>query len=282
MKSSEKIILYMNAFAIFVFVLLSSIFIYMVTKAKLSSYVFAGVVLLFLIFVAAVSYYISKLILSRLFKKNMHLDLMLKDTLHELNIPLSVIKANLQMLSMGDKDEKRVKKYKRIESACEDLYGLYKDVDYYIKKEIKREIRESFEIDEVIKKEIEKLRSIDGDVEINFKETGVSIFCDKRGFSKAIGNLLSNSVKYNKDDNPIDVYTDDKILVIKDRGIGMSEAELFAVFDRYYQGDRCKEGFGIGLNMVKSFCDEHKIFIHIESKKDLGTVVSLDLKNVIK
>ena len=208
--------------------------------------------------------------------------MMLKDTLHELNIPLSVIKANLQMLSMGDKDEKRVKKYKRIESACEDLYSLYKDVDYYIKKEIKREIREEFLIDEIIKKEVDKLYAIKDDIVINFKPTNVSIYCDKRGFSKTIGNLLANSLKYNRDNNPIDIYMEDSSLFIKDRGIGMSEAELFMVFDRYYQGNKGKAGFGIGLNMVKSFCDEHKIFIHIESKKNEGTTVSLDLKNVIR
>lgn len=44
--------------------------------------------------------------LSSLFKTNRFLDILLKDTLHELNIPLSVINANLQMLQAEEEDEK--------------------------------------------------------------------------------------------------------------------------------------------------------------------------------
>lgn len=41
-----------------------------------------------------------------------------------------------------------------------------------------------------------------------------------------------------------------------------------------------KKGAGIGLSIVKAYCDEEKIFINIYSKKDIGTKVTLDLKNI--
>ncbi len=207
--------------------------------------------------------------------------MMLKDTLHELNIPLSVIKANIQMLNINEKDEKRIKKYKRIESACEDLYKLYRDVDYYIKKEIKREIREKFRVCDAIADEIDKFKESYPEVKINLKEGNLEIYCDRRGFSKAVGNLISNALKYNKNNNDIDIYTDESNLIIKDHGMGMSESELFMIFDRYYQGNSSKQGFGIGLSIVKAFCDEYSIFVHIESQKGIGTKVGLDLKNVL-
>ena len=79
-------------------------------------------------------YLIVSYTLSSLFKTNRFLDILLKDTLHELNIPLSVINANLQMLQAEEEDEKKIKRLGRIDLASKDLYTLYKEVDYYIKK----------------------------------------------------------------------------------------------------------------------------------------------------
>jgi signal transduction histidine kinase len=40
-------------------------------------------------------------------------------------------------------------------------------------------------------------------------------------------------------------------------------------------------GFGIGLGLVKSYCDRYKILLHVESKKYEGTTVSLNFKEVV-
>ncbi|MCF6200943.1 MAG: sensor histidine kinase, partial [Hydrogenimonas sp.] len=77
-------------------------------------------------------YILSKVALEPLFITNDLLDRLLKDTLHELNIPLSTIFANVSMLKRSESDPKRLKRLDRIERAGENLSELYKDLDYFI------------------------------------------------------------------------------------------------------------------------------------------------------
>jgi len=50
------------------------------------------------------------------------------------------------------------------------------------------------------------------------------------------------------------------------------------VFDTYYQGDTETKGFGIGLSLVKRFCDKQNIKLSIDSKLNDGTKIILEFK----
>lgn len=113
-----------------------------------------------------IGYLIVSYTLSSLFKTNRFLDILLKDTLHELNIPLSVINANLQMLQADEQDIKKLKRLERIELASKDLYALYKEVDYYIKKEIQEDVREKFYLDELVDTVVQKQKEMANGVDI--------------------------------------------------------------------------------------------------------------------
>lgn len=226
-------------------------------------------------------YLIVSYTLASLFKTNRFLDILLKDTLHELNIPLSVINANLQMLQAEEEDEKKIKRLGRIGLASKDLYTLYKEVDYYIKKEIQEDVREKFYLDELVRSVVEKQKEMADGVEIHYNVSHVEIFADKHGLAKVVSNLVHNALKYNQDRQEIQILQEEENLIIKDHGVGMSEAELFLAFDRYYQADTTKEGYGIGLSLVKAYCDEFKIPLRINSQKNIGTDVVLDISHLL-
>lgn len=239
------------------------------------------IILLGMLLSFSMGYIIVSYTLSSLFKTNRFLDILLKDTLHELNIPLSVIKANLQMLQTDERDVKKQKRLERIALASDDLYVLYKEVDYYIKKEIHADIKEYFFLDELVQRVVEKQKEMVEGLEIRTDILHVELFGDKHGLNKVLSNLLHNAVKYNKNNHAIEIILNKNYLSIKDQGIGMSEAELFLAFDRYYQVDTTKDGYGIGLSLVKAYCDESKISMHINSQKDKGTEVILDIACLI-
>ena len=228
-----------------------------------------------------VSYLIITFLLSSSFQTSRFLDALLKDTLHELNIPLSVIKANLQLLRAHEKDEKKQKRLERISLASDDLYALYQEVDYYIKKERKANVKEAFFLDEAIHSVLQNYEDIASSTLISCEVLHVKILADKRGFMKVISNLLNNAIKYNRDHNPITIIQRGNALVVKDEGIGIGEAELFLIFNRYFQADATQEGYGIGLSLVKAYCDHFKVSLSINSAKDKGTEVILDLSNLL-
>jgi len=281
LKDNEKKLIYLNTVLMTIFVIFVFLIGYFVENISATTefkYIISFVIIILIMFFF---YSLSKYFFGKLFKTNKLLNLLLKDTLHELNIPLSVIKANTQMLISSENDEKKLKKYNRIQKAGDELYSLYEDIDYYIKKETKHEIREEFELSKFIHEEVDKFEILFPKVTIRQKLEKLNIFADKRGLSKVINNLLANALKYNKNNNDIFIKLSYNNLEIQDRGIGISESELFLIFDRYYQGENGKHGYGIGLSIVKAFCDEYNIFINIDSNINIGTKISLDFKNII-
>lgn len=103
---------------------------------------------------------------------------------------------------------------------------------------------------------------------------------DERHLSIAISNLLSNGIKYSQEGSRIDVsaalFNNDMAeLVIKDKGIGISETNQLKLFkiDKMFStaGTRNEKGTGIGLILTKEIIDKHKGDIWFYSQKGEGS-----------
>ena len=201
------------------------------------------------------------------------------DIIHELNIPLSTIKANSAMLKKTMEDEKSLKRIKRIEDASVRLKKLYDELVYSIHKEMHSIEKEVFDLEDLVKERV----SVFQDQKRNPFHLTLEPFVievDKIGFEQMLDNLLSNAMKYSSKESPIEVTLNNQILSVKDQGVGMSSTELLRMHERYYQADDNKEGDGIGFALVKAYCDEEEIGIHIHSEKGMGTNVDLNLSKV--
>jgi len=226
----------------------------------------------------------SKPLFENIFKSEKNLDDKIKKTLHELNTPVATILLNTKMLKNSTSEEKTLTRIDRIEQACNDLLSLYDDMEYLIKKEIEKIDIQEFILKESIletKRKFEELlhkTNIQCSIDI---DSSIFVKTDKKGFVTAISNLLSNAVKYNKPNGYIKIYMKNKTLYIEDSGIGIDPKNLFLVFDSFYQENTNTKGFGLGLSIVKEFCDNNKIAINIKSKEQSYTIVSLDIKNIM-
>ena len=202
------------------------------------------------------------------------------EILHELNIPLSTIKANTTLLKKRNKDEKSLQRLERIEASSVRLERLYKELVYSIKKEINPIEKEQFSLKNLLQERIEVFKAFDRN-NFSLRMEDIQLKADKIGFEKTVDNLLMNAMKYSDKESPIDIAVQNNILTITDRGIGMDETQLLKVYERYYQADSRLKGEGIGLALVKSYCDEEGIAIDIKSKKEQGTSVFLNLNQLL-
>jgi len=203
-----------------------------------------------------------------------------REILHELNIPLSTINANIKMLKRRLVDEKSQKRLDRIESASIRLKRLYDELVYTINRELHKVDKESFYLYDILNDRADTVRAFDRNI-FELEKIDISLYTDKIGFEQMIDNLLINAMKYSHKDSKIYLYLKDDILHIKDQGVGMDETEIVKIFERYYQSNKNQKGEGIGLALVKAYCDEAHIDISIESQKGVGTVVKLNLKEII-
>jgi len=207
-----------------------------------------------------------------------HLERFSKETLHELNLPINTITANVQMLRKTHTDEKSLKRLERIEVAAEMLKERYNELDYLIKKQSEREKIEHFDLREVLEERLTFLSSLYPSVVWEVMLESYDVNCDRIGLAKVIDNLIENGVKYSPKNPIITITLRDNIVSICDQGIGMDEITLMHIYDRYYQNDSTMAGYGIGLNLVKRYCDRYGIALHISSRLDEGTCVKLEFK----
>ncbi len=99
-------------------------------------------------------------------------------------------------------------------------------------------------------------------------------------------NLISNSFKYKKENEPcqIEIYGEDLgdslILNLKDNGIGIGEEQINDVVKAFHRSDKSKrvQGLGLGLYQCARIAESHGTKLEITSKLGEGTTFSIKLK----
>ncbi len=202
---------------------------------------------------------------------------LIRETIHEINLPISTIEANVKMLEKNEENSKNIVKLGRIKEAINRLKRLYSQLNYNIKKEIMPIEQERVLLDELVKERVSVFKDFNRNL-FNVELNELELLIDKIGLEQVIDNILENAMKYSSKDKAIDIVIKDSKLIIKDRGIGIGEDELSLIYQRYYQESEANRGEGIGLSIVKRYCDSNNIELKIESKKGEGTIVILDFK----
>ena len=117
-------------------------------------------------------------------------------------------------------------------------------------------------------------------------ESPVIVFADREKMRQVLTNLVSNAIKYGKQGGEVvaSVYKTDgkRILVeITDDGVGISEAELPRVFERFYRTEAGRSmdltGSGLGLSICKHILEAHGQSIHVRSTENVGTTIGFTL-----
>lgn len=281
--NSKKIDFLISISVVFIlslaFVLLLNL--YFVSKFEFVQKEYFYFLIFLIVFGLIVFLLFSKNFIKTMFRSDEMLEKEIKNTLHELNIPVSTIKMNIQLLQKSIKDEKDLKRLQRVEKANENLLKLYENLEYKFKKQLDKVAFEEFSLSEALKVSIESFSDIKKDTKIDIFDEDLTLYCDYNGFLIVLNNLIENAIKYNNKNNPyIKIELNDGILSIFNSGKTIDTKNIILVFDRYFQENQENSGFGLGLAIVKEFCDKNRVNINIQSLNH-GTKIDLNLKNII-
>lgn len=114
----------------------------------------------------------------------------------------------------------------------------------------------------------------------------LAMLMDENQCGKVIRNLLSNALKFTKDEISITVQEspDDANIIqiiVKDNGVGIHPNDLPFVFDRYYQSEqpnqKAEGGTGIGLALAKELAHLHGGSLSAKSVLGEGASFTLEL-----
>lgn len=210
---------------------------------------------------------------------------------HELRTPLTSIQMFAEtILTRKVKSQKKRDEYLRIiQGESERLTRLINNILDFAKidKGIKQYTLEPTDLKAVLEHVLKSMRyqfdKMKFHVSVRLPKKVPLIDADRDAVEEAVINLLSNAMKYSDKNRRIEIRLSrnqaDLALVVKDQGIGISDAELPSIFEKFYrarQGSaKYTAGAGLGLALVKHIMDAHGGEVKVQSKVGKGSLFTL-------
>ena len=210
---------------------------------------------------------------------------------HELKTPITAIMGFVETLKNIDNNNEDQKKFlqiieshsDRLNSIIDDLLNLSRIEEQGGNEKLNLKNQKLLPvIDQAIQ---------DYDILIRDKNISVKINCDKqisilqnsRLMQEALGNLISNAIKYSDNESEIIISVnqsnDENIIAVKDYGIGISEKHQERLFERFYRVDESRSrdqgGTGLGLSIIKHIVNFHNGKITIDSELGSGSTFNI-------
>ena len=210
---------------------------------------------------------------------------------HDLRSPLSVILGILQCYKDEHNKSKVEEHMDVIKRNCYKILKLINNIIDSTKLNQKhfKINRQNIDIINLIEWDISgidkyaKMKNISLVFDTNVEECILAV--DIEAFDRIIMNLISNAIKFSKENSDIfiNVWKDKKYIRIsvKDKGIGIPEDEQKTIFNRFIQStknDRREySGSGIGLNLVADLVKAHGGFVGLKSTEGVGSEFSIKI-----
>lgn len=214
---------------------------------------------------------------------------------HELKTPIFNIQGYLHTLIDGGINDEKInmdylhkaaKNVKRLNSIVQDL----EEISMLESGSVAMTIT-SFDIKKLVGEVLESLVMMadNYNVKISFKDddlNAILVKADREKIRQVLANLLSNSIKYGKDNGRtrIGFYDFDKniLIEISDNGIGIEKEHVPRLFERFYRADKSRSrlegGTGLGLSIVKHIIEAHQQTINVRSTPGVGSTFGFTLQ----
>lgn len=210
---------------------------------------------------------------------------------HELKTPIGAIGLLSETLVIAADDPEHVKKFAaQLITESERLGALTKDIIELSRLQSVDALENSEEtgVDKIVQAAIDanevvaRARSIEI---IRAKKSKLRVMGDPGLLQVAVSNLIANAVKYSPDNTRVGVGVRSAKgfveIAITDQGVGIAEADLDRVFERFYRVDparsRATGGTGLGLAIVKHVVGNHGGDVRVWSQPGKGSTFTIRL-----
>lgn len=216
--------------------------------------------------------------------------------LHEMRAPLTIIHTSMSNLrqdnaTQTDSVEKRYQKIWRAQAKIKSMIENYLS-DERMKRSYFEPIRSEVDMAKLLADVVQDSREVYPDRVVEFSgfeseaagklSQGVMLSVDKELIRIALANMIDNALKYSSGPTPVLVRAtclrNTLTISVKDCGIGIAQADLPKIFERYYRAPSAKKvGSGLGLHVVKVIIEQHGGEVTIESAEGIGTEIILKI-----
>ncbi len=256
--------------------------------------------------VAAIGWFLSGIAMQPIRESYQRLKQFTADASHELRNPIAVIQTNVQVALSDPDPEPQTQRHhlQVVERLTRRLGKLVDDLLFLARQDsgIIQPQRDAIELDDLIDEVLEEQGMVAAEKDISLalkvdpselrganRALEYWLQGDRDQMSRLFTNLISNAVQYTPANGEITVEltplkrSNGTFLQVKviDTGIGIPEAALSNLFDRFYRVDPARTkatgGSGLGLAIAQAIVENHHGQIQIESQVNQGTTVTIVL-----
>lgn len=215
-------------------------------------------------------------------KSRRQLEQSISDIAHDLRTPLTVIKGNLQMLEREELSDKGREYLDISRRKADTLKGM---VDEFFELSVLESDSKPVELckldligflSEFIIENETLIREKDLSPKITFPERTIYVRASKEMLSRVFSNLITNILKYAKDDFELVVEQDDgenaqAVVKVSNHVDDPSAIDIEHIFDRTYRADKARSdgSAGLGLYIAKLLVEKQKGSIQAYINEDL-------------
>jgi signal transduction histidine kinase len=215
-------------------------------------------------------------------KSRRQLEQSISDIAHDLRTPLTVIKGNLQMLEREELSDKGRKYLDISRRKADTLKGM---VDEFFELSVLESDSKPVELckldligflSEFIIENETLIREKNLSPKITFPERTIYVRASKEMLSRVFSNLITNILKYAKDDFELVVEQDDgenaqAVVKVSNHVDDPSAIDIEHIFDRTYRADKARSdgSAGLGLYIAKLLVEKQKGSIQAYINEDL-------------
>jgi two-component system phosphate regulon sensor histidine kinase PhoR len=221
---------------------------------------------------------------------------------HELKTPLSVIKVCVETLLDGAMNDAEHRKtfMEQIAEQAERLHLLILDLLSLARIESSSEAYDyqALELEPLVAQCIERHRARAESkqqqleaippLRAGVKPQSPAAWADEEALSQILDNLVDNALKYTPAGGRVSVSwraeSGEAVIQVQDTGIGIPEADLPRIFERFYRVDKARSrelgGTGLGLSIVKHLVGAMHGSVSASSRIGQGTTFSVRLPEV--
>ncbi len=199
--------------------------------------------------------------------------LFLRNSVHEINTPISIIMANIELFELKYGENAILS---NIEAATKNIYGIYDDLSYITKKDNIDYKKDEIILSDFIQNRINFFNILAKQSKLTFHflintDSMTKVHINETKLQRIIDNNITNAIKYTKELGAIviSLYENTSHLIFEISSNSTIIKKPEDVFNAYKRENTVKDGFGLGLNLVKTICDEENIQIKLSSNEDI-------------
>ena len=247
---------------------------------------------LLLIIASSLSYWLAGITLKPIQESYERQRRFLGDASHELRTPLAVLKTNLEnelyrATKNGTIPPELTINLEEINRMGEMLGGLLSlsrlDEIRYDKRATLLDLGALTQ--EVVDRLTPTAQKYKVELTYNQPEKAVSLRTNKEMLLIALSNLVKNAIFYNKEGGRVTISQNLKkgevAISVSDTGLGIAEADLVHIFERFYRTDKSRSretgGSGLGLSITQSIMHRLGGSVSLTSTLGKGTTATLFL-----